>query len=110
MTSVSYFNFQDLEKIDLEREANAGRFSVITNQGNPSILAVPFDQDLLGDNVFQALALHSFQTGVISMGQAAKMLKMSLQNFMGFLTSMNMDVVDYDPEDLDQELTVLNES
>ena len=50
MLPLDVFSVRDLRNRsgDLLRDAEAGRISLITKHGRPVILAVPFDERLLG--------------------------------------------------------------
>lgn len=89
---------------ELSREAEAGRLSVVTRHGQPLFVSVPFTDELLKAGVHTALASSLFKAGQLSPGRAAKLAGMSLAAFYEYVSSQGIDVVDYDPAELDAEL------
>ena len=59
MAALGIFSVRDLRKRtgELLRGAQEGRLAVVTERGRPAMLAVPFDDRLLGLGVHRALAL-----------------------------------------------------
>ncbi len=88
---------------DLSREAEEGRLSLVTRHGQPLFVSVPFTDDLLHLGVHVALAVNLFKTGELTTGRAAKVARMSLPQFLAFLSAQGIAVVDYDPVELAQE-------
>ena len=78
----------------------------ITKHGKPAILAVPFDRRLLDHGVHRAMAFHLFESHQLTLAQAAKVAKLSLEEFIVLLGEMNIPAVDYSPEDLAEEFRV----
>lgn len=55
------------------------------------------------------LAEQLYCEGQITLGRAAKMADMSYAKFAEHLSALDIAVVDYPPEDLEEELNVLSE-
>ncbi len=89
---------------ELLRGAKEGRLAVITKHGRPSILAVPFDDRLVGLGVGRALALHLFENGHLALSQAAKVAAMVPEDFIALLGEAGIPAVDYPPEELEEEI------
>jgi predicted HTH domain antitoxin len=89
---------------DLSREAEEGRLSLVTRHGQPLFVSVPFTEDVLQAGVHTALAISLFRTGDLTPGRAAKLARMTLPEFLEFASERGIDVVDYDPTELEQEL------
>lgn len=108
MKPLRVFTIQDLgeRSEDLVRDAEQGRLSLITKDGRPAILAVPFDERLLAQGVHRAMAMSLFEAGQIRLGQGARLADQSLEEFITLLGAAGIPVVDYPPEDLDRELEV----
>ncbi len=104
------FNLPQLAEhsADLAREAKAGHLSLITEQGRPLCVNVPFDEHLLRTGVHVALAVHLFQSGALTPGRAAALAGMSYPEFLEYVSALGIPVVDYDPAELEQELKVFD--
>ncbi len=89
---------------DLSREAEEGRLALVTRHGQPLFISVPFTDDLLQLGVHTALAVSLFKSGDVTSGRAAKLARMSLPKFLEHLSAQGIDVVDYEPAELAQEL------
>lgn len=104
------FSIRDLRERsgELSREAEAGRLALVTRHGQPLFVSVPFTDELLKEGVHVALAVSLFKNGEITTGKAARLARMSLAEFLAYLSQQGIDVVDYDPADLSQELALFN--
>ncbi len=109
MEPLDVFTGKDLSQRsdELFRDAEQGRLSLITKDGKPAILAVPFDERLLDLGLHRAMALHLFESGQTTLSQSAKLAGLPLVDFLELLGSAGIPAVDYPPEDLEQELAVL---
>ena len=105
------FSIRDLRDRsgELTREAEAGRLSLVTRHGQPLFVSVPFTEDVISHGVHTALAVNLFRSGDLSLGQAAKLARMAYADFIEYLGSLKIPVVDYDPEELEQEFKLLDE-
>lgn len=106
MGSPKSFSVRDLRQrsSELLRNAEDGRFSVVTKHGRPTILAVPFDDRLLDVGVHRALALELFEQTQLTLAQAAKVADLSVEEFVDLLEQSGVAAVDYPASDLDEEL------
>lgn len=86
------------------QDAERGRLSLITKNGRPVILAVPFDERLLDHGVHRMMALHLFESGQMTLAQSARIAGLSIAEFIELLGLMGIPAVDYPPEDLEKEL------
>ena len=68
--------------------------------------AVPFDERLLENGVHRALALRQFEQRQASLGQAARVAGVPLEEFIVLLGEAGIPAVDYPPEELDDEVQV----
>jgi len=93
---------------DLSREAEAGRFALVTRDGHLLFVGVPFTEELLQIGVHTALAVSLLKSGEFTPASAAKLAQMSLPQFLAHLSAQGIAVVDYDPDELAQELAAFN--
>jgi len=105
------FSVRDLRERtgELVREAEAGHLSIVAKDGRLLFVAVPMDEHLLKEGVAVALAVRLFAEGAISLGKAAKLAQLPLEEFIRHLGVMGVPAVDYPPEELDKELAALEE-
>ncbi len=89
---------------ELSREAEQGHLSLVTRHGHPLFISVPFSDELVQHGVYAALAESLYTDGVISLGKAAKLARMSIPEFATHLSQLNIPVVDYDGDELVDEL------
>ncbi len=90
----------------LLRDTENGQISLITKHGKPTILAIPFDKQLLQMGINQDLAIHLFEKRLISLSKAAKIASLSIEEFMEILSEIGIECVDYPPDELDKEMKV----
>ena len=87
------------------RGAKAGKLSVVTSHGRPVFVAVPLDEHLLENGVHVAMAAKLYDDEVVSLGKAAKLAGVSIEEFIEILDTMKIPVVRYDPAEIQQELS-----
>jgi prevent-host-death family protein len=106
MEPINIFTVRELRQRtgDLIRDAESGRLALITKHGRPTFVAVPFDERLLKYGINKALALHLFQSGQVTLSQAAKIATLSIESFLDLLGEFNIPAVDYPVDDLEAEL------
>lgn len=109
---IETFSIRDLRERtgELVREAEAGHLSVVAKHGRALFIAVPMDEHLLKEGVAVALAVRLFAEKTISLGKAAKLARLSGEEFIARLGAAGVPAVDYPPEELDAELTAFAES
>ena len=100
------FSVRDLREHTgaLIHDAEAGKLSLITKHGQPVFLAVPFTEDLLDTGMRMNIALKLYQENALSLGKAAKLAGQSIEAFTERLGIFGISIVNYDPNDLKQEL------
>jgi len=84
----------------------SARSTSITKRGEPILVALPFTDELLDSGVKVALAEYLFKEGILSLGRAAKIARMPYVLFSEHLSRRGIPVVDYPPEELEDELWV----
>ncbi|MDR1424470.1 MAG: type II toxin-antitoxin system prevent-host-death family antitoxin [Azoarcus sp.] len=93
---------------ELSREAEAGHLALVTRHGEPLFVSVPFTEELLQMGVHVALAVDLFKSGGLTSARAAKLARMSLPQFLAYLSDQGIPVVDYDPAELEHELAAFD--
>ena len=103
------FTVRDLRERtgDFVRACESGTLSLLTKHGRPLCITVPLDDTLVRYGVGSALAVQLYRSNVVTLGRAARIAQTSLEQFMEILGSLCIEVVDYDPAQLDEELRVL---
>ena len=106
MASIGVPSSRDLRQRsgELFKDAEEGRLVFITKHGQPSILAVPFDERLLELGVFRALALQLFERGHATLTRAAKVAGVTPEGFVSLLGRAGIPAVNYPPEEFDEEV------
>jgi predicted HTH domain antitoxin len=104
------FSIRDLREhtAELSRTAEQGELAIITRHGHPLFISLPFNQELLLHGVHIALATQLFRSHSMSLGKAAKLARMSIAEFSEHISRLGVAVVDYDANDIEQELAYLN--
>ncbi|MDA3941128.1 MAG: UPF0175 family protein [Spirochaetia bacterium] len=87
--------------------AKKGQISIITKHGKPAILALPFDRQLLEVGINLDLAVKLYENKIISLSKAAKIASLSMEEFIDLIQDTGICVVDYSPEELNEEMKVL---
>ena len=92
---------------ELIKCAAAGKLSVVTKDGKPVFVAVPFDDALLESGVRFSLAIKLFNDGSITLTQAAKLAGLGTEEMIECAGAAGVAVVQQTPEELDHELAVI---
>lgn len=73
MEPLDVFTAQDLARRpeDLFRDAEQGKLALITKDGRPVMVAVPFDERLLDLGIHRTMAVHLFESGQTTLSQSA---------------------------------------
>ena len=102
MDPLNVFSARDLRlrSGDLLHEAEAGRLALITKDGRPAILAVPFNDRLLQHGVHRAIALDLFEQGKVGLTQGARLAGLSAEDFVALLGEAGVAAVQYDPKEI----------
>ena len=92
---------------ELVLSAETGSLSLVTKRGKPVFLAVPFDDEVIGLGLHVFLAMEAYQKGSVSLEKAAKMAKLSLEDFIERLAESNIPIINYQPNELKEELSII---
>ena len=90
---------------ELVRNAESGKYSVVSKHGKPLFIALPFDGQLLRAGVTVALAGKLVQSGEFSVAAGAKLANMPYANYLQRLGETGFSMLD--ASDLSAELDAL---
>lgn len=85
-------------------QAEAGAISIITRNGKPLTVNIPFDETLVKLGAHKALAVKLYQEGVLTLNKAAKLAGLPMDKFVAVLGSVGITVFGYDIDDVQREL------
>ncbi len=83
----------------LTRSLEAEEYTMITKRSKPIGIAISFDDKIVTQGLKTALMVDAYKNGYLSLGQVAKALDLSKEKTMKILSTMGVDVIDYDFED-----------
>jgi len=100
------FSIRDLRERtgDISRAAEEGELSLVTRHGHPLFISVPFNQRVVENGVYLALAESLFKSGELSLGKAAKLGNLSKVEFGEHVSRLGIPLVNYDASELEEEL------
>ena len=103
---MQFFGIRDLrENIgSYAAEAEAGAISVISRNGKPLTVNIPFDETLLKLGAHKSLAVKLYQENTLTLSKAAKLASTPIDEFIAILGAAGISVMGYDSEELAQEL------
>lgn len=106
MQTLEIFTRNDLHRRtqELFEDTEQGRLAVVTEHGRPAFLAVPFNDRLLNYGIHRAMAFYFFESGVITLSQAAQLAGLPLEEFIELLGETGINAVNYSPEELEDEI------
>jgi prevent-host-death family protein len=88
----------------LIEEAESGEVAVVTKDGRPLFLAVPYDERLAKEDVHVVVAVHLYEKGIVSIGRAAKIAGAPLTEFVDRLAALKIPVARYSSDELAREI------
>lgn len=94
---------------ELVRNAEAGRYSVVSKHGKPLFVAVPFNDALLEAGVHVALADQLVMRGELSVAAGAKLVRQPHAVYLQHLSANGYSVLDDDAEALTTDLQTLRD-
>lgn len=86
----------------------SGQLEIVTKDGRPLFLAVPYDDRLANEDVHVAVAIHLFVTETVSLGSAARIAGYSARDFIDRLGTLTIPIIRYSPEELERELATFS--
>jgi len=105
---MQYFGIRDLrEKIgDYTHEADAGVISVISRNGKPLTVNIPFNEQLIELGVHKALAIKMYEEEILTLNKAARYAGVKTDEFIKMLGCVGLSVLG-DADQLKNELKQL---
>ena len=83
----------------LTRSLEADEYTMITKRSKPIGLAISFDDKIVTEGLKTALMVDAYKNGYLSLGQVSKALELDKKKTMKLLSTMGLDVIDYDFND-----------
>lgn len=80
----------------LGQTLDRGEYLLITRRGKPIGIAAAFDDTLLDLGFRKWIAIRSFQSGDLSLGQLARVFEKSREEMMRLLGDLGVPIADYD--------------
>lgn len=77
-------------------------YTLITKRNKPIGIAISFNDSIITNGLKTSFLVEAYKKSLISLGELANSLNMSKDETMKFLSSIGVDVIDYDfDEDLE---------
>ncbi|GAB6073609.1 UPF0175 family protein [Nautilia lithotrophica] len=74
-------------------------YTIITKRNKPIGITISFDDKIITEGLKTSFLIDAYQNSLIGLGELAKSLNMNKKEAMKFLSSLGIDVIDYDFED-----------
>ena len=103
--SIGIRELRDLSS-QLSEKAAAGESFFLTKNGAALYYAIPVDQALMDQGSRLAIALNLFRNEALTIGQAAKLAELSVEEFMVEAGKSGVPVIDYDDDVPDSDISV----
>ncbi len=102
---MQFFGIRDLREHigDYTQEAESGSTSVISRNGKPLTVNIPFNETLVELGVHKALAIKLYEEGVLTLNKAARYAGVTMDEFIKLLGAVGISVLG-DIDDLKNEL------
>ncbi len=102
---MQYFGIRDLrEKIgDFANEAEAGVISVISRNGTPLTVNIPFDDMLIDLGAHKSLAIKFYKEEILTLNKAARFAGVKTDEFIAMLGSVGISALG-NTDELEKEL------
>ena len=104
------YNIGDLKNNPSVAIKNAkGEPILILNRDEPEALIFSLDFVDLKDDLGKSLAVKLYSDGAISLGKAAKIAKLSYNDFISLLTNHGVPVIKYKLQDIESDVSTAKE-
>ena len=103
--SIGIRELRDLSS-QLSEKAAAGESFFLTKNGAALYYAIPVDQTLMDQGSRLAVAFNLYKNDALTIGQAAKLAQLSVEEFMVEAGKAGVSVIDYDDDVPDSELSI----
>ncbi len=74
-------------------------YTIITKRNKPIGITISFDDKIITEGLKTSFLIEAYQNSLIGLGELAKSLNMNKKEAMKFLSSIGIDIIDYDFED-----------
>jgi len=74
-------------------------YTIITKRNKPIGITISFDDKIITEGLKTSFLIDAYQNSLIGLGELAKSLNMNKKEVIKFLSSLGVDVIDYDFED-----------
>jgi predicted HTH domain antitoxin len=95
MQSIGIKDLQ-LNPAILTRSLEADEYTMITKRNKPIGIAFSFDDMIITDGLKTALMVDAYKKGLLSLGQTAQALQIEQKKLLKLLSTMGIEVIDYD--------------
>lgn len=77
-------------------------YTIITKRNKPIGITISFNDKIITNGLKTSLLIEAYQNSLITLGEIAKVLNMSKEEVIKFLSTLGIDIIDYDfNEDLE---------
>jgi len=77
-------------------------YTLITKRNKPIGIAISFNDEIITNGLKTSFLIEAYKNSLISLGELAKAINMSKEETLKFLSTLGVDIVDYDfNEDLE---------
>jgi len=83
----------------LTRALEAKQYTLIAKRGKPLGIAFAFNDMIISKGLQTALLIQSYKNSDLSLGQFSKALNISKRESMKLLSTMGVDIIDYNLKD-----------
>lgn len=74
-------------------------YTIITKRNKPIGITISFDDKIITEGLKTSFLIDAYQNSLIGLSELAKSLNMNKKEAMKFLSSLGVNVIDYDFED-----------
>ena len=103
--SIGIRELRDLSS-QLSDKAAAGESFFLTKNGAALYYAIPVDRTLMDQGSRLAVALNLYKNEALTIGQAAKLAELSIEEFMIEAGKAGVAVIDYDDDVPDSDISL----
>ena len=74
-------------------------YTIITKRNKPIGITISCDDKIITEGLKTSFLIEAYQNSLIGLGELAKSLNMNKKEAMKFLSSIGVDIIDYDFDD-----------
>jgi predicted HTH domain antitoxin len=99
MLSIGIKEIKENPSIITKGVADKNNYLFISKRGKPIAVAMSLDNEIFEHGFKKWILIQAYKKGDLSLGQLAKALNLSYLETMKMLTTLGIDVIDYDLDD-----------